>query len=51
MLDGDGVVTQARDETILLLRLCWATCDGCNHSEEKRQAENWFSLQNHEGSL
>jgi hypothetical protein len=50
-LHGDRVATEASDETIPLLRLGGAACDGRQRDEEERQGLKWSSLQNHVGSF
>src|SRR5512141_1321490 len=50
-LDGDGVVTEARDETIPLFRPGGAAGDDCQRGEEEGQGLKQSSLQNHASSF
>jgi hypothetical protein len=49
--NGNGVVAEARDETIPLFRLRRAACDGCQSGEDEGKGLKHSSLQNHAGSF
>jgi hypothetical protein len=49
--NGNGVVAEARDETIPLFRLGGAAGDDCQRGEEEGKGLKQSSLQNHVGSF